>query len=72
MKEFLSKFEQWIVKGLIVMMVLVVLLATVELGWIIIKDIISDPILLLEIGELLEIFGFSLMNTPLRSITTNS
>lgn len=61
MIEFLKKFEAGIVYALIVMMMAVVLLATVELGWIIIKDIITPPVLLLEINELLEIFGFFLL-----------
>jgi uncharacterized membrane protein (DUF373 family) len=36
-------------------------LATLELGWVIIRDIITPPIILLEIDELLEIFGFFLL-----------
>ena len=43
------------------MMMLVVGLATLELGWVIIRDIITPPIILLEIDELLEIFGFFLL-----------
>jgi uncharacterized membrane protein (DUF373 family) len=61
MVEFLKKFERGIVHLLIVMMMLVLLLATVELGWIIVRDIVTPPIILLEIGELLEIFGFFLL-----------
>jgi uncharacterized membrane protein (DUF373 family) len=49
------------VLSLIAMMVIVVVLTTVELGWIIIRDIITPPIILLEIDELLEIFGFFLL-----------
>ena len=61
MQEFLKKFERIIVLSLIIMMVIVVVLATIELGWIIIRDIITPPIILLEINELLEIFGFFLL-----------
>lgn len=61
MLKFLIKFEHMIIVSLISMMILVVLLATLELGWIIIKDIITPPIILLEISELLEIFGFFLL-----------
>ena len=43
------------------MMVVVVLLSTIELGWIIIRDIVTAPVILLEIDELLEIFGFFLL-----------
>ena len=61
MQAFLKKFEYLIVLSLIAMMVIVVVLTTVELGWIIIRDIITPPIILLEIDELLEIFGFFLL-----------
>ena len=61
MESFLQKFERFIVICLTLMMVLVVTLTTVELAWIIIRDIISDPIILLELNELLEIFGFFLL-----------
>ena len=43
------------------MMALVLLLATIELGWIIVKDIVSPPLLLLEIDELLESFGLFML-----------
>jgi uncharacterized membrane protein (DUF373 family) len=59
--KILKKFERIVVLALIIMMMLVVALATVELGWIIIKDIISPPIFFMEIKELLEIFGFFLL-----------
>ncbi len=61
MNDILKKFEKAIVLSLIGMMMMVVLLATIELGWIIIKDIISTPLILLKIDELFEIFGFFLL-----------
>jgi uncharacterized membrane protein (DUF373 family) len=61
MLKFLKKFERMIVTTLIVMMVVTILLATIELGWLIIKDILSPPIILLEIAELLDIFGLFLL-----------
>jgi len=61
MIELIKKFERYIVSALVVMMVLVVLVATVELGWIIIKDIMNPPMFLLVIADLLEIFGFFLL-----------
>ena len=42
-------------------MALVILVSTIELGWIIVKDLIKPPIFLLEIPDLKEIFGFFLM-----------
>ena len=61
MLKQLKRFEKLIVSSLIIMMFLVLFLATIELGWIIIKDIITPPIVLLEINELLEIFGLFLL-----------
>ena len=61
MSNILKKFERIIVLALIIMMMAVVALATIELGWIIIKDIISPPIFFMEIKELLEIFGFFML-----------
>ena len=61
MLDFLKKFERAVVVSLISMMMIVVFLATIELAWIIIKDIVTPPLFLLEINELLEIFGFFLL-----------
>ena len=43
------------------MMAVVLFLATMELGWIIVKDVTTPPVLLLEIDELLEIFGLFML-----------
>jgi uncharacterized membrane protein (DUF373 family) len=59
--EYLKKFERLIIISLIFMMIIVVSLSTIELGWIIVKDIITPPVVLLEIEELLEIFGLFLL-----------
>jgi uncharacterized membrane protein (DUF373 family) len=56
-----KQFERAVVVSLVGMMMLVVALATLELGWIIIQDIITPPVFLLEVDELLEIFGFFLL-----------
>ena len=50
-----------IVRVLVILMAFVLLLSTVELAWVIMKDIITPPILLLEIDELLEIFGLFML-----------
>ncbi|NOT53204.1 MAG: phosphate-starvation-inducible PsiE family protein, partial [Deltaproteobacteria bacterium] len=57
----LKYFERLIVLALILMMVMVIALATVELGWIIWQDIMTPPVFLLDIDELLDIFGFFLL-----------
>jgi len=50
-----------IIVSLMAMMALTILLSTFELGWIIIKDIITEPLFLLDINELLDIFGMFLL-----------
>ncbi|MGB2688160.1 MAG: phosphate-starvation-inducible PsiE family protein [Desulfobacterales bacterium] len=57
----LKKFEKVIIVSLIVMMVFVVLISTIELAVLIIKDIIEPPRYWLGIEQLFEIFGFFLM-----------
>lgn len=61
MIQHIKKFEKMIIFSLVIMMALVLLLGTVDLGWIIIKDIVSEPIFLLKIDELLEIFGLFML-----------
>jgi len=61
MIHYIKKFEKFIILILVVMMALVLLLSTIELGWIIFKDIVSEPFFLLEIDELLEIFGLFML-----------
>jgi uncharacterized membrane protein (DUF373 family) len=61
MPEFFQGFEHLVVKALKFMMAIVVFLATLELGYILAKDILTPPILLLEIDELLEIFGMFML-----------
>jgi uncharacterized membrane protein (DUF373 family) len=61
MIEFLHKFENMIVRALIGMMVLVLLVATIDLGWLIVKDLVEPPLLMLSVAHLLEIFGFFML-----------
>ena len=61
MDRFMKLFEKVVVLSLIAMMALIILLSTVELGWIIIQDIITPPYVLPGITELLDIFGFFLL-----------
>ncbi|MBP1753108.1 MAG: hypothetical protein H6Q57_1944 [Geobacteraceae bacterium] len=59
--RYLKNVEKSVIIALICMMTLVVILATLELGWIIIKDIFTEPMFLLEIDELLDIFGLFML-----------
>lgn len=61
MMEYLRKFERVVVAILILMLALVVLLSVTELGWVLVKDIIKPPLFILEIHELLELFGLFLL-----------
>jgi len=58
---FLKKIERVIVSALLVMMVITVILATIEVGWLLVKDVLTKPMFLLEVDELLEIFGLFLL-----------
>ena len=60
MLTYLKKFEHIIVISLLAMMVLTILVSTVVLGWQITKNMITPP-LLLDINELLDIFGLFLL-----------
>jgi uncharacterized membrane protein (DUF373 family) len=59
--DYAKKFENLVITTLMGMMMLVVFLAMVELGWILINNIISPPLFFLDIDELLDIFGMFLL-----------
>lgn len=60
-EKLLRLFEWIIVVGLILMMAVVILLSTIELGRVLVVDIFSPPDFLLGINELLDIFGFFML-----------
>lgn len=57
----IKTFEKMIITSLIAMMVVVVLISTIELAVLIVKDIIAPPKYWLGIDQLFEIFGFFLL-----------
>ena len=61
MFDLLKKFERIIVKFLMLLMAAVLGLATVDLGWIVLQDIITPPVFVLEVSELLDIFGLFML-----------
>lgn len=61
MITYIKKFERLLILSLVFMMAVVLLLSTIELGWVIIKDIMSPPYMILEIDELLELFGIFML-----------
>lgn len=61
MTRWLRTFEHTIIRALILMMAVIILISTIELGYLLVKDIVSPPVFFLEIDELLELFGFFLL-----------
>ena len=61
MLKTFEKFEHVINIVLLLMLILVVVLATIDLGWMIVKGVLTPPVLLLDVGELLDLFGAFLL-----------
>jgi len=61
MMPILKKYESVMISALMIMMAAVLGLATLDLAWLIIKDIFTPPFLLLSVDELLEIFGLFML-----------
>lgn len=69
MLYYIEKFEHIVVGFLIILLVVVILLSVGELAWVLIWDIItlpvappvSPPVLILDIDELLDVFGLFLL-----------
>jgi uncharacterized membrane protein (DUF373 family) len=59
--EIIKKYEVLVLKALAVMMAIVVLLALIDLAWFLVQFFIAPPFGLVEIGQLLEIFGMFLL-----------
>jgi uncharacterized membrane protein (DUF373 family) len=59
--DIVKKYESFILSVLAVMMAAVVILATVDLGWMLLTYVMSPPLGLVEIGQLLEIFGMFML-----------
>lgn len=61
MLKILRQLEKVVVVALLGMMMLAVLVSTIELAFVLYREISKPPLLLLDITELLEVFGFFLM-----------
>ena len=57
----LKKYEKFTIQALMVMMAIVLGLATLDLGWLIIKDITHPPYFFLEVNQLLDMFGLFML-----------
>jgi uncharacterized membrane protein (DUF373 family) len=60
-EKILKKFEKVIVVALLGLMMLTVLASTVELAIILFHELIKPPVFLLNLEEMVEVFGFFLM-----------
>jgi uncharacterized membrane protein (DUF373 family) len=59
--NILKKYEKFMIQALMVMMAIVLGLATLDLGWLIIKDTTHPPYFLLDVNQLLDIFGLFML-----------
>jgi len=59
--DYIGRFQRVFMGVLMVMMGLVVLASTIELAYLLAVDLISPPFLILDIDELLNIFGYFLL-----------
>lgn len=58
----LKNFERWMIQALMIMMAVVLALATLDLGWLILRDIFQQqPYFLLSVEQLLDIFGLFML-----------
>ncbi|MFH0959814.1 MAG: phosphate-starvation-inducible PsiE family protein [Pseudomonadota bacterium] len=60
-KLLIVKFERFVSYALMIMMGIVILLSLLDVGWLIIMDVISPPVLILDTHELLDLFGMFLL-----------
>lgn len=61
MEKVLTLFEKIIIVVLLGLMMLAVLVSTIELGVILYQELMKPPKYLLDVKEMLEVFGFFLM-----------
>lgn len=61
MQKILDKFERIVVLTLMAFMMFAVLLATIEVGVILWQQMVKPPFMLLNVKEMMEVFGFILM-----------
>lgn len=58
---FMRWVEQRVFITLALLMILAVAVSTIELGWILVSELMKPPRFLLDIRNLLEVFGFFMM-----------
>lgn len=58
---FVKTFERVMTAVLLGMMTVVVALSIADLAWMLVKDIVSPPVVLLDVDELLDVFAMFLL-----------
>lgn len=61
MEAILKVFERVIIYALLSMMMIAIFVSTVELGEILVSELLKPPRMLLDIDEVTQVFGFFLM-----------
>ncbi|MBW6534326.1 MAG: phosphate-starvation-inducible PsiE family protein [Mariniphaga sp.] len=61
MKKFARYIEKGIIYVLIVMMSLILVLATVELGYYLVRNILQADYLIMDLNDLMDLFGVFLL-----------
>ncbi|MCR4438242.1 MAG: phosphate-starvation-inducible PsiE family protein [bacterium] len=61
MTRVIYVFERCVTTAVVVMMMVAIAAATVELVVILVRELLNPPLMLLDIEEMLEVFGFFLM-----------
>jgi uncharacterized membrane protein (DUF373 family) len=59
--RFIGRFERVVILGLMSLLMMIVAVATVELGLLLFKDLSSARLLLLDMEETFDLFGFFLL-----------
>jgi uncharacterized membrane protein (DUF373 family) len=54
--DIISRFEKLVICVLSVMMAIVIVFATLDLGWLLTRDIYKEPRFLLSVQQLVEVF----------------
>lgn len=61
MERVIARYEELVIGFLLVLLAIVLALSVVELTWVLVHDVINPPVLILDIDELLELFGLFLL-----------
>ena len=59
--DILKKFEKGLIQLLMGLMAIVLVLGTLDLGWFVIRNIITPPYVLFDVNLLLDVFGMFML-----------